>query len=164
MSLAKQLSAELKQESVNTKKILERVPNDKLTWQPHEKSMTLGRLAYHIAEIPSWISRAIENDEYDFMTSPQKRIIPEATQQILEEYEKTWPKAIQLLENTTDEFLSTNWKLRRGEMIIADAPRRFFIRNFGLNHLIHHRGQLSVYLRLLDVPVPGMYGPTADER
>src|SRR6185437_5117437 len=162
MGLSKQLSGELKQESANTKKILERVPEDKLSWKPHEKSMSMGRLAHHVAELPIWIIRIFEADDFDFVQMP-KPVTPTSTKQIMEEYEKTWAKSIQLLETTTDEYLETTWKLKRDGQTLWEAPRRVLIRNF-INHLIHHRGQLTVYLRLQDVPLPGLYGPTADER
>jgi len=163
MSNTKHLAAELKQEAVNTKRMLERIPEDKLSWKPHEKSTALGRLAYHIAELPNWIIRAIEADGFDLAESG-KPVVPETVKQIMEEYEELWPKAVALLETTSDEFLDTPWKLKRGGQIMWEAPRRVMIRNFGLNHIIHHRAQLGVYFRLLDVPLPPTYGPTADER
>jgi len=163
MSINKALVAEFKHESNNTKKILERVPTDKLAWRPHEKSMTIGRLATHIAEIPIWIDRAITQSEFDFATAVFKRETKESTEAILQLFEERKESAIKLLESASDELLNSPYTMRRGEQILISAPKKVNIRNVGFNHLYHHRGQLSVFLRLLDVNVPGMYGPSADE-
>ena len=163
MSISKALVAEFKHESNNTRKILERVPTDKLTWKPHEKSMTIGRLATHIAEIPVWIDRAITQTEFDFATAVFKREAKESTEAILQVFEERKESAIKLLESASDEDLNVLYTIRRGEQVLVTTPRKINIRNFGLNHLYHHRGQLSVFLRLLNVNVPGMYGPSADE-
>jgi uncharacterized damage-inducible protein DinB len=164
MSISKALIAEFKHESNNTRKILERVPTDKLTWKPHEKSMTLGRLATHIAEIPIWIDRAVTQTEFDFATAVFKREAKESTEAILQLFEERKESAIKLLESASDEDLNVLYTLRRGEQILLSHPRKVNIRNIGFNHLYHHRGQLSVFLRLLDVNIPGMYGPSADEQ
>ena len=164
MSIKTALLAEFKHESNNTRKMLERVPTDKLIWKPHEKSMTLGRLATHIAEIPIWIDRAITQTEFDFATAVFKREFKESTEAILQLFEERKQSAIKLLEAVSDEDLNASYTMRRGEHILATMPKKVNIRNVGLNHLYHHRGQLSVFLRLLDVNVPGMYGPSADEQ
>jgi uncharacterized damage-inducible protein DinB len=163
MSISKALIAEFQHESNNTRKILARVPTDKLTWKPHEKSMTLSRLATHIAEIPIWIDRALTQSEFDFATAVFKRETKESTEAILQLFDERKESAIKLLESATDEDLNALYTMRRGEHILISAPRKINIRNVGFNHLYHHRGQLSVFLRLLDVNVPGMYGPSADE-
>lgn len=163
MSLNKALIAEFKHESNNTRKILERVPTDNLLWKPHEKSMTIGRLATHIAEIPIWIDRAIAQDEFDFATAVFKRETKESTEAILRLFEERKESAIKLLESASDELLNSLYTMRRGEQILVTVPKKVNIRNVGFNHIYHHRGQLSVFLRLLNINVPGMYGPSADE-
>jgi len=158
------LIAELKQEAVNTRKMLERVPEDKFLWKPHEKSMTIGRLASHIAEIPVWINRTLTANEFDFATASMVRTTYENRAALLKVFDEKQAEAIAALQNTTDEMLNETYSVRRGEQVMFAMPRKVMLRNFAFNHLIHHRGQLSVNLRLLDVPVPGMYGPSADER
>jgi uncharacterized damage-inducible protein DinB len=157
------LLAELKQESGNTRKMIERVPSDKLEWRPHEKSMTIGRLATHIADIPIWFSRILNADEFDFATAVFTRDVKENTEAILQLFDERLKDAINLLESAGDEKLNATFIMRRGDQIFFQFPRKVALRNFCYNHLYHHRGQLSVYLRLLDIPVPGMYGPSADE-
>ena len=139
------------------------MPTDKLAWRPHDKSMTIGRLATHIAEIPIWIDRALTQDEFDFATAVFKRETKESTEAILQLFEERKESAIKLLESASDELLNSPYTMRRAEQIFATVPKKINIRNVGLNHLYHHRGQLSVFLRLLDISVPGMYGPSADE-
>jgi len=164
MPINQALLAEFKHEANNTRKILERVPTGKLTWKPHDKSMTLGRLATHIAEIPIWIDRTITESEFDFGSFVFKRETKESTEAILQLFEERKESAIKLMESASDEDLNALYTLRRGEQVLVTVPRKVNIRNIGFNHLYHHRGQLSVYLRLLDVNVPGMYGPSADEQ
>jgi uncharacterized damage-inducible protein DinB len=163
MTTAQLLTKELQQEAANNKKILDRIPEAQLLWKPHEKSMTIGRLGMHIAELPGWIVRCLTADEYDLGAGPYIPNVPESRAQIMAEFEKTMQRAMDLLSTATDETLEKNWKLRRGEIVIQDMPRSSFVRRqFG--HMSHHRGQLSVFLRLLNVPVPALYGPSADER
>ena len=164
MSLNTALLAELKHEAINTRKILERVPTDKLSWRPHAKSMTIGRLATHLAEIPIWINRTINENEFDFATANLSFESKESTGAILQLFDETLANATSLLETVSDENLNEKWTLRRGDHVYFSLPRKVNIRNFAFNHGYHHRGQLSVYLRLLDISVPGMYGPSADER
>ncbi len=158
------LLAELKHEASNTRKMIERVPTDKLGWQPHEKSMKLGRLITHIAELPYWVARVIEADEFDIATSVFNPEGKESTEAILKLFDEKLAEAVTVLESASDDNLEALWTLRRGEQIMFQLPRKVCLRNIAFNHLYHHRGQLSVYLRLLDVPVPGIYGPSADER
>jgi uncharacterized damage-inducible protein DinB len=157
------LVAELKQEAANTRKMIERVPSAKLEWQPHEKSMTIGRLATHIADLPAWFGRIISAGEFDFATAVFNRETKENTEAILQLFDERLGEALRLLESASDETLNAVWTLRRGDQILIQVPRKVNLRNFAFNHVYHHRGQLSVYLRLLDVAVPGMYGPSADE-
>jgi len=164
MALKDALIAEYKTEAARTRKILERVPLDKADWKPHEKSMTLGRIATHIAEVPVWASRILDHDYFDFMESPIKPRIANDTSELLSIHDESVAKAIASLEGADDEHLAKVWSLKRGEHVMFNLPRKVILRDFGYNHIYHHRGQLSVYLRLLDIPVPGMYGPSADER
>jgi uncharacterized damage-inducible protein DinB len=164
MANTKELMAELKQEAASTRRMLERVPNDKLDWRIHEKSMKLGRLAMHVAEINHWVGRVLDADEFDFLKANFNRDIPESSDSILEEFDEQFEKAIRSLQNADETTLDKIWTVRRGEQVFYQLPKKVALRNFAYNHLYHHRGQLSVYLRLLDVPVPGMYGPSADEK
>ena len=164
MALIDAMLAELKKEGESTKKILERVPEQSFQWKPHEKSMSLGRLATHVAEIPHWISDILINDEFDFATRAFERHVVSSNEELLQIFQEKFNKAIQDLQNASDESLKEKWVLRRGDAVFFELPRVVMIRSFGFSHFIHHRGQLSVYLRILNVPVPGMYGPSADER
>ena len=162
MSLKDAFIAELQRESVNTKKMLERVPYDKQDWKPHEKSMTLGRLAVHVAEIPHWISDIINIDEFDFLQHyhPNKAA---STEELIRVFQEKMDTAIADLERIKEEDFNKIWVVKQGEQVFFNIPKAAAIRSWAFSHQVHHRGQLSVYLRLLDVPVPGMYGPTADE-
>ena len=163
MSLKDALIAELKHESGLTKKMLGRVPLDKKDWKPHEKSMTLGRLATHVAEIPHWISDIILIPHFDFMKHYAGGKTAASSEELLKIFQEKLDKAIRDLSETTDETFDRKWVVSQGEKIYFDLPVKVAIRGWGMSHLYHHRGQLSVYLRLLDIPVPGMYGPSADE-
>jgi uncharacterized damage-inducible protein DinB len=158
------LVAELKHESAMTKKILERVPLDKKDWKPHERSMTLGRLSTHIAQIPHWISDILHIHDYDFAVRPFLSNIAASQEELIGIFNQILDQAFTDLDHASDELLNQKWIVRRGEQVFYDLVKKVAIRGWGMNHLVHHRGQLSVYLRLLDVPVPGMYGPSADER
>ena len=164
MALKDALIAELKSEAAQTKKILVKVPVDKPSWKPHERSMSLGRLATHVAEIPHWISRVITIDDFDFLVQGFSSHVAESQEELITILDDKVNKAIADLETMDDESFNKIWTVRRGEQIFYQLKKKVAIRSWGLNHLIHHRGQLSVYLRLLDVPVPGMYGPSADEK
>ena len=157
------LIAELKQETANTRKILESVPEDKFGWKPHEKSMTLGRLATHIAELPGWIELILTTDGLDFATRNNKPHTAADRQELLAILEDKLAKATEALENATPEDMLATWTMRRGDHIHFTLPKSAVIRNFSYSHLFHHRGQLTVFLRLLDVPVFGIYGPSADD-
>jgi uncharacterized damage-inducible protein DinB len=164
MSIKTALLAELKHEAVNTRKMIERVPTEKLQWRPHAKSMTIGRLATHIAELPLWFERIVNTDDFDFATAVFNRDTKESTEMILQLFDGRLGEAVSILEHSSDEILNGQWIARRNEQIILQLPKKVALRNFGYNHIYHHRGQLSVYLRLLDIGVPGMYGPSADEK
>lgn len=165
MAIKDAFIGEIKYESSLTKKMLERVPLDKREWKPHEKSMTIGRLATHVAEITHWTSTIIHVDDFDFLKdfSPNPRTAA-STEELLEIFQTNLDKAITDLSSMSDENFNDAWIVRRGEQVMFNTPKKIAIRGWAMNHLIHHRGQLSVYLRLLDIPVPGMYGPSADEK
>ena len=163
MSLNTSLIGELVHESANTRKILERVPTDKLNWLPHEKSMKLGRLAKHIADLPAWIDRIINAEEFDFATAKFNHEPPASTEDILHLFDERLASAVNVLGSASDENLNSMWTMRRGEHVMFQLPKKVALRSLAYNHAYHHRGQVSVYLRLLNVPVPGMYGPSADE-
>ena len=158
------LLGELKHESLNTGKIIERIPTEKLDWRPHEKSMTIGRLATHIADLPIWFGRILNADGFDFASSGSSEK-KETTEAILELFTKRLSEAGRVLTDaTSDEMFKDTWTVSRNHQVLYQLPKMVAIRSFTYNHIYHHRGQLSVYLRLLDVPVPGMYGPSADEK
>ena len=162
MALKDEFIAELKRESSLTKKMLERVPLDKHDWKPHDKSMTLGRLAVHVAEIPHWVSDIINIDEFD-LTRHYKPNVASSQAELIKVWEEKTANAIADLEKMTDEDFKKIWVVKSGDKVFFNLPKAVAVRGWGFSHLFHHRGQLSVYLRLLDVAVPGMYGPTADE-
>ena len=155
---------EIKHEGAQTKKLLERVPFDKFDWSPHEKSMKLGRLAVHVAEIPRWSSRILSAPEFDFTKAEYKQAEVQSTEELVQLSENNIQKALDDFNAAKDEDLMASWTFRRGEHVIFTLPRAAAIRTLAMNHLLHHRGQLSVYLRLLHIPIPGMYGPSADEQ
>lgn len=164
MALNESIIAEMQHEGAATRKALERVPEDKFSWKPHEKSMTLGALAAHVAEIAEWTNSTINQDELDFATAGYKPFEPKTTEELVKFYDEKQASAIKTLqENATDENLMGMWSLKNGETTYMTMPRIAVMRGFVLSHLIHHRAQLGVYLRMLDVPVPSTYGPSADE-
>lgn len=163
MALNESLIAELKQEAANTRKMLERATEKSFAWKPHEKSMTLGGLAQHLAEIPMWVGVSVDQDELDFAKSDYKPKTATTTEELLKTFDENLENAVKSLKNASDEKLMGTWTMRNGEKIYFTMPKTAVVRYFVLNHSIHHRGQLSVYLRLLDVPLPQIYGPTADD-
>ena len=163
MSMCETLAAELRQEAKTTRRLLERVPEESFGWKPHEKSMSLGRLAAHVAELPELIAPALLQPELDFASGDFKPFNPTSTAELLEKFDRNVEAAAGLLEKQSDERMGEPWKLRSGDHVLFEMPRALVVRFVGLNHVIHHRGQLSVYLRMLDVPLPSIYGPSADE-
>jgi uncharacterized damage-inducible protein DinB len=161
MSTKQALLAELASESASTRKLLERVPAEHFGWKPHERSMTLQRLATHIAEIPGWTTRAVELDEFDVMNN--KPGLAGSVEELLSIHDASVRRATELLTNTEETAFVKPFALKRGGNVIFELPKAAVIRSLASNHLYHHRGQLTVYLRLLDVPLPGIYGPSADE-
>lgn len=163
MASVKELIAEFKQETANTRKMLERVPDGKNEWTPHEKSMKLGRLATHVAEIPGWTYVTVSTDVLDFEAGDYKPNVLETTADRLKFFDEQVEKSLQILQNTSDEDLETDWTMRNGEVVYFTVPKKVALRTWVYNHQFHHRAQLGVYLRLLDVAVPAIYGPSADE-
>jgi uncharacterized damage-inducible protein DinB len=161
MSLGEALLMEFDQEAQTTKRVLERVPDDKLAWKPHPKSFSLGQLALHIASGPGQIVAAAAQDTAEAPNFSQ----PEATsrQEVLETFSKSMASARTTLKSMDDARLTSTWRLVRNGKPMMEIPRIAFLRSILMNHTYHHRGQLSVYLRLLEVPVPSIYGPSADE-
>jgi uncharacterized damage-inducible protein DinB len=161
MKLTEPMIAELQHEAATTRKMLERVPQESLSWQPHEKSMTLGRLASHIAMLPGVFIAKLNQDEVD--RSEIKPLPTDNIAAILESFDQNISGSLELLKTESEERLLGLWRYKDGDKVVFEMPRVAVIRLIALNHLIHHRGQLSVYLRLLNVPLPSVYGPTADE-
>jgi uncharacterized damage-inducible protein DinB len=163
MKITDALLPEFDQEMATTRRTLERVPEDKMDWRPHEKSMTLGRLACHIAELPGFASSAARTDSMDFEKGEYKQVHATNRRQLLEAFDQTVAEARSAIAGIGDAELMKPWALRRGDVTLFQAPKAAVIRTVMMNHLIHHRGQLSVYLRLNNAPVPSIYGPSADE-
>lgn len=157
------LIAELKMEMASTRKILEKVPTDNPTWKPHDKSMKIGNLAVHVAELPSWIDYILSAPELDLGSMHYKPVIATSNEQLIGQMDAAVAKAMTALENSKDEDYDEMWTLRNGSHVIFALPKKVVIRSMAFSHHYHHRGQLSVYLRLLDIPIPGMYGPSADD-
>ncbi len=164
MAINTTLLGELKHEASSTRKMLERIPADKFDWHPHSKSMKLGRLTKHIAELNLWIERILQSDEFDFATASFSSAFPENIEEILKIFDERLAEATVALEQATDDDLNKIWTVKRNGQVMFQMPKKVAMRSFSYNHIYHHRGQLSVYLRLLDVPVPGMYGPSADDK
>jgi uncharacterized damage-inducible protein DinB len=162
MSLSQALLPEFDQEMAGTRKTLERVPMDKYEWTPHAKSFNLGRLATHVAQLPQWATMTLQTDELD-LSQPFEQPKPQSTQELLELLDKNTSEARQAIAGASDEEFFKPWTLRMGDRVIFTMPRIAVIRGMVMNHIIHHRAQLTVYLRLNDLPVPALYGPSADE-
>lgn len=162
MALSQALLPEFDQEMANTRKMLERVPNGHLDFKPHEKSTSLLDLALHVATLPTWVGITLRTSDLD-LDQPWERPQAESAQELLALFDAGVKDVRPDLEAAPAEDLALPWTLRSGEKVWLTMPRSMIYRTMALNHLIHHRAQLGVYLRLLDVPVPGMYGPSADE-
>ena len=162
MTIGETLSSELELESKTTRKLLERVPEDAFDWKPHEKSMTLGQLASHLAENPNWVTPILEMEEMS-VDPDYKPYLAASSAELLERFDSNTEQAMEALKSQSDEDLVTLWRFVAGGEVKMEMPRAGVIRSVILNHSYHHRGQLSVYLRLRDVPVPSIYGPSADE-
>ncbi len=152
---------ELDQEAQTTKRVLDRIPDDKLAWKPHSKSLSLGQLALHIASVPGSVAAAAVPDSMEAPSFLWPE--PKNHQEVLDTFSKSLQSAKDTLKKMEDAQLLSMWRLTRNGKVLMSVPRIGFIRSIMMNHVYHHRGQLSVYLRMLDVPVPSIYGPSADE-
>jgi uncharacterized damage-inducible protein DinB len=156
------LLKEMEHEAETTRKMLSRIPDDKYDWKPHEKSMTIRRLATHIAELPGWVTMTLTTDGLDFANNPYQPVVINNTAGLMDYFEKTLADGKSHLEKATDEDLKPDWTLRRGDKILSVSSKGEVIRMV-FCQIVHHRAQLGVFLRLLDIPIPGSYGPSADE-
>lgn len=161
--LMRPLLGEFQQEAATTKRVLERVPADKLAWKPHPKSMSLGQLAMHVATIPGGITKMAQSDSYEVNPANFNQPGPKDLAEILAALEAGVKEAEAYLSGMTDSEALGNWRLTANGREVMAMPRAAMLRMIMFSHWFHHRGQLSVYLRLLDVPVPVIYGPSADE-
>ncbi|HUF13892.1 MAG TPA: DinB family protein [Longimicrobiales bacterium] len=159
-SIGASLLPEWHQEMLTTRRVIERVPSDKGEWRPHPKSFPLGHLTQLVATMPGWITRMVDNDHIDLAAGGGYSY--ETTETLLAQFDRLVPEARAALESVSDADMAAPWSLRMGDKVLLTMPRGDNIRQT-INHIVHHRGQLTVYLRLLDVPVPQVYGPTADE-
>jgi uncharacterized damage-inducible protein DinB len=161
MKLADSIVAELDNEAQTTKRLLERLPDEKLSWKPHAKSFSLGQLALHIAAVPGSIAAAVTKDTMeapDFAQAEAK-----SRNEVIETFTKSMSAAMATVKSMDDARLNSTWSLTKNGKTILSMPRVAVVRNIMMNHIYHHRGQLSVYLRMLEVPLPSIYGPSADE-
>lgn len=163
MSIQKALSIELEREKDNTLRMLKALPNEQFGWKPHEKSMSLGELANHVVELHNWVSFVFNKEGLDFRADYIPSTL-KTKEELIAVLEKGYEENSKVVANLNEENYFSNWTLKAGEHVIAEMPKAGAIRFIVTNHLIHHRGQLSVYLRLLNVPVPGIYGPSADDQ
>lgn len=166
MKMTELFAAELEREAGGTRQVLERVPEGRFDWKPHEKSMSLGRLANLVASMPSWVTMMVKQNELDFdppggkkWQSPELR----TNRELVQAHDGYVAEARKALAGTTDDHLMTTWRFLVGGRVVSESPRYIVLRDGVLNHLAHHRGQLTVYLRLNGASVPAIYGPSADE-
>ncbi|QDT32577.1 DinB family protein [Thalassoglobus polymorphus] len=166
MSIAESILPEFQQEMAGTRKVLERIPEDKLDWKAHPKSNTIGWVASHLVEISSWVEGTLTKDSWDINPvdgEPHSSQTFTSCQKILEQFDANVAAAIERIKATPDEEFPKSWSLLSGGQTLLTMPKAGVIRTWVLNHTIHHRAHLCVYLRLNDIPVPGMYGPSGDE-
>ncbi len=162
MKFLRTLYQELENEAVTTRKMLSRIPDDAYNWKPHPKSMDIKTLANHIAELPGWIAFTMDQDELDFATSPYQPQNNADGKSLLKFVEEMIEKGLNDLAQAKESDLEKTWTLREGDIIYTQAPKWEMLR-MTVSQIIHHRAQLGVYLRMLDIPIPGSYGPSADE-
>ncbi len=163
MEIIPLLVKEMEQEAQTTRKMLERVPNDKYDWKPHEKSMTIKRLATHVAELPGWVKMAFTTSQLDFANTDYKPEDVNNTEELLAFFERTYADGFAALKNAEEADLLPTWTLRNGEQVYQVMTKYELVR-VAFCQTVHHRAQLGVFLRLLDIPIPGSYGPSADEQ
>lgn len=162
MEIIPLLLKEFDQEAQTTRKFLKRVPIDKFGWKPHEKSMALQNLVVHIAELPSWVEMGIKTDELDFAARPYKPTPVGNSRELLALFEESVDRGKTALSQSNEEILLDTWTLRNADQVLSEMTKYEVIR-LAFSQTTHHRAQLGVYLRLLDIPIPGSYGPSADE-
>lgn len=162
MSMIQTLLKEMDSEAKTTRKMLERIPDDKYSWKPHPKSMTIEQLSTHIAELPTWVSMVLTTSELDFASSPYEAKHISNTKDLLKLFEKSLADGKTHLQNATEKDLEPDWTLRNGDQVYSVNSKGEVIR-MAYCQIVHHRAQLGVFLRLLNVPIPGSYGPSADE-
>ena len=163
MAMIEPIIMEFSSEAATTRKLLERMPEDKFAWKPHDKSMTLGLLGSHIVETSTWLRPILEQDEMQFDTESYVPVVYETVAELLDAFDKRMAEAVEVMQGQSDEHLMATWRMVVNGQPMFEMPRIAVIRGMILNHTVHHRGQLSVYLRLNDVPLPSIYGPSADE-
>lgn len=161
MTISETLLPEFDAEMATTRRVLERVPTDKGTWKPHPKSFAMGHLSQLVAWMPGWITNALKETSLNLASATKYSF--EKTEDLLKMFDKNVKDARAAIASSTDSDYQVPWSLKHGDTVIFTQPRAAIVRQT-INHLVHHRGQLTVYLRLVDVPVPSIYGPTADER
>jgi uncharacterized damage-inducible protein DinB len=161
MTIAEKLLPEFDLEMATTRRLLERVPSDKGEWKPHPKSFSLGHLAQLVATMPGWLTRMVRNPEIDLGKGPGYSY--ESTETLLEKFDANVREAREAIASAKDSTFDEPWSLKMHSQVLFTQPRGDAVRGT-INHLIHHRGQLTVYLRMVDVPIPSIYGPTADEK
>ena len=163
MGMIEPIIMEFSSEAATTRKLLERLPEDKFGWQPHDKSMSLGLLGSHIVEAATWLKLILEQDEMQFDRDSYVPVVYETVAELLDAFDKGMAEAVEVMQGQSDENLMATWRMAVDGKQMFEMPRIAVIRGMILNHIVHHRGQLSVYLRLNDVPVPSIYGPSADD-
>ncbi|GAB4008138.1 DinB family protein [Spirosoma sp. KCTC 42546] len=163
MELIPMFLTEMEQEAKTTRKMLERIPDDKYDWKPHEKSMTVRQLAAHIANLPTWVTMALTTDGLDFAANPYKEDVINTTAELMNYMETCLADGKSQLVPENEAILNEPWTLRNGEEVYFVSPRHEVVRT-AFCQIVHHRAQLGVFLRLLDIPIPGSYGPSADEQ
>jgi uncharacterized damage-inducible protein DinB len=163
MRLSDALRSELAHEAQGTRKMLERVPLEHADWKPHAKSMNMGLLASHLAELPHWGTQILTLDGFEFSRGSYKPWAAADTAELLAKFDETVAALRDALQDYPNEKLMQPWRLTADGQLLFELPRAAALRNMVMNHLVHHRAQLSVYLRMHDVPLPGLYGPSADE-
>jgi uncharacterized damage-inducible protein DinB len=165
MSIAESFLPEFDREMGVTRRLLERIPDGQFDWKPHERSMTLGRLAEHLAELPGWATVTINDSGIEMTTTrPADYVRPATRAAVVAMFDQNVGKARTALGGRTDAELMAPWTLKAEGKEVFTMPKAVVLRSFVMNHLVHHRGQLSVYLRMHNVPIPSMYGPSADEQ
>jgi len=164
MSIAQAITAEFQVESAATRKFLERFEDRHADWQPHEKSMSASRLATHVVECPDWAYSILDAGDFDLATMEYEPPHWTTRADLLENHERIGAGFLQQLEGRSDDLMRETWRLLQGDRVLMETTREAAVRNIILSHLVHHRGQLSVYYRLLGIPVPGPYGPSADDQ